>query len=499
MPAEARRLHPAGLASRALKFIPQAVLGGAGYAAVIANEGMRQILIFAGLGLILAAVAALLSWWRFTYRVGEREMVIESGVLSRQRRVIPFDRVQDVAIERGVLARLFGTARVRVETGGSASDEGDLDMIALADAQALRDHIRRVHGAADMGPSEAEREAEPLIYAMDLPRVALSGLFNFSLLFLAGIFAVLQYLQEFGLIDPMEWVTEEAADRAASGLTLQIALGLAAILLLLGMVTGLVRTIAKDFGFRLTRSEAGLRRRRGLFTLSEVVIPLPRTQVAVIDSGMVARLLGFHRLSFQTLGADRRERGVQVVAPFATGEETARVLAEAGFPQPPPRAHFRRAPRRAIFHLILVPVLLATGFSAAAFALEPQLGLAASALVLVAVAMALRWRKHLYALGETALFVRSGFLSRRMLIVPFEKLQTLRRSAGPVQRALRLTSLSVDTAGAPIARPVRMIDLDPADADWLAGELVGLFHERRAALRGRNSDLATSDEQGRNE
>src|SRR3712207_8564933 len=58
---------------------------------------------------------SLLSWLRFRYGFGERDIVIQSGVLNRQRRVIPFDRVQDIDIEQRFLARLFGAAKVRSE------------------------------------------------------------------------------------------------------------------------------------------------------------------------------------------------------------------------------------------------------------------------------------------------------------------------------------------------------------------------------------------------
>ena len=114
-------------------------------------------------------------------------------------------------------------------------------------------------------------------------------------------------------------------------------------LLLLGLISGIARTGARDFGFRLTASEAGLRRRRGLFTLSEVVIPLHRAQVAVIESGLIMRLMGWYRLSFQTLSGDQRQGGLQTVAPFARSEEIAFILAAADVPDVPDRGNFGAA------------------------------------------------------------------------------------------------------------------------------------------------------------
>ena len=378
---EPRRLHPATLIVRWLRIVPQMLGGGAAYGLATAREAPGRILLFVGIGALIGVAVALLAWWRFRYTVGPGEIVIESGIVRRQRRVIPYDRVQDVAIERRLLARLFGTAKVRIETGGSGADEGDLDMISLADAHALRDRLRRLflpgtgRGTARRrwrgwrGASERQ-DPSPVLFELTLGRLLYSGLFNFSLLFLAAIFAIAQNLEQIGVVRIEDWLTPERAESARGYFNVRLALVLVPLLLLLGLVSGIARTVARDYGFRLTRTETGLRRRRGLFTLSEVVIPLRRTQVAVIASGPVARWLGWYSLSFETLGADLKEGGVQVAAPFARMEEILPILAEAGFPAPPPRAAFAHAPRRALLRwagqylvvgLVAVAVALAVG------------------------------------------------------------------------------------------------------------------------------------------
>lgn len=482
---ERRRLHPATLAVRTLQLLPQMAAAGAGYAALVEREGLGGVVFFAMLAVLFGAGIALLSWIRFHYRVGAQDIVIESGILHRQRRVIPFDRIQDIAIERGPLARLFGTARVKVETGGSSADEGDLDMIGLDEAQALRDRIRAWHGRAQPAEEGAQPVAgpEPVLFELGLPRLLVSGLFNFSLLFLAGIFAFLEYLQRFGIFDWQETITPEEAEAAAGMVTLRGALLIALLLLLLGMVTGVLRTVARDFGFRLTRAEAGLRRRRGLFTLSEVVIPLRRVQLGVLDSGLLARAFGWRRLSFQTLGADRREGGVQVAAPFARVEEILPILAQPGLPVPPPATAFRRAPTRGIVRRTAVPFAGAVFGAAAALSVEPGAWLAVPPMLLLAVFGILRWRSHLHALSERALFVADGVFRRRLWVVPFDKAQTIMVKRGPLQRRLGLASLLVDTAGGSLVAEPEIVDLDAAEAERLADKLLQLYHCERSRIR----------------
>jgi putative membrane protein len=479
--AAPRRLHPATLIVRWLKIVPQ--MGAASVAILAAGRGKGITLFFLLLvfALVVGAVFAFLYWWRFTYVVGANEIVIEKGLLRRQRRVIPFDRVQDIAIEQRLLARLFGTARVKIETGGAAKDEGNLDMIAIADARALRDHVR--HGPR---PAEAAAEApapEPVLFEMDLPRLIYSGLFGFSLVFLAVISGALQQLDQLGLINWSDWFTPQRADQAAHLVTLKLGIFLVALVLALGLIAGVARTAARDFGFRLTKSEKGLRRKRGLFTLSEVVIPIRRTQVALIQSGPVGRLLGWYRLSFQTLGADQKEGGVQVAAPFARMEEILPILAIAGFPEPPPRGEFHGVPRRAIIRQAAPALTLGALATLAALWLDLRAGILAAALLALAILAVLRWRKHAHALGAHALFVASGLMKRRLWIVPYEKAQTIRVSRGPIQRALRLSNLLLDTAGSGALRSPEMHDLDEAEAERMADRLLALFYEARARLR----------------
>jgi len=476
---EQKRLHPASLIVRWLKIVPQMLAGGIGLAATSNHEGFRRFILFAMFAALAGALFALLSWWRFRYAIGPGEIVIEKGVVSRQRRVIPFDRVQDVAIERGLIARLFGTARVRVETGGAAKDEGELDMVALAEAHALRDRVR--HGAR--GAAAAAAAAEPTLFALGGRRLLLSGLFGFSLVFLAAIAALVQQLDQFGLVDWDYWFTPARAEAATHLVTLQTTFVLALLLVMAGTVAGVVRTVLRDFGFRLTRTEAGLRRRRGLFTLSEVVIPLRRTQVALIESGPIGRAFGWYRLSFQTLGADRKEGGVQIAAPFAHMDEVLPILAEAGFPPPPPRSDFRGGPRRALVRWAAPWLALACVAAAAAWLFDPRAAIAAIAFVLLALAAMLAWRVHRHTEDLDALYVSRGLLKRRLAIMPYEKAQIVAVSRGPLQRGLALATIAVDTAGAQPVRGIRMADLDATEADAGADRLHAAFRAARAALR----------------
>lgn len=480
-----RRLHPATFLTRTVRALPQYVIGLPAIASMTSDTDFGLLLLLGLGGAAIAALGAYLYWRRFRYGVGAREIVIESGIFQRQRRVIPFDRIQDIDIEQGLLARMFGTAKVRIETGGGTKDEGNLDSVALAEAYRLREALRagQTETTAIVDSEAVPATEEPLVFHMAIPRVLLAGLFNFSLVYFAFLFGAFEYVEAIFGFDPlkMEWIdpARALAQQATWGLT---ALALS-IVILLGVLVGVLRTLARDYGFHLTRSASGFRRRRGLFTLSEVVIPFRRVQLAVIRSGFIARYFGWFRLEFQTLSADVGKAGHQVAAPFATNAEVERVLAEVSPESLPPREDFVGVSKRHILRqflrwlaLLIVPVVVA------AITFPPALALVLL-LPLLAGAAALQWRHHRYCMSPHHLYIRDGLLTRRLWVLPYERIQSLSVHDGPLQRKLGLASLAIDTAGASPFHSPHIVNLPAAGARALAARLLIAHREARARLR----------------
>lgn len=111
----------------------------------------------------VCAVVWLVSgvWWRqMGYQLGEEELTLRRGVISKQQRTARYDRTQAVDVVEPVIARLFRLAAVRVETAGGQSSAIEIAFLTKRDAEALRAEIlSRVHGKPRERPAE-ERPAE---------------------------------------------------------------------------------------------------------------------------------------------------------------------------------------------------------------------------------------------------------------------------------------------------------------------------------------------------
>ena len=468
-------LHPATLAIKALEQLPQLVFGLPAAAYFIGDTSIFVAAIIALIGLLASMLFAYIYWRRFTYWVGEEQLVIQSGVLNRNRRTIPFDRIQDISLEQKLLARIFGVSIARIETGGGGGDEGELNCISRAEADRLRDTIRvyrsGVTAAASDGEVEEEEAISPPIFTMGIGQLLIAGLFNFSLVFLAVIAGSTQYFGSYipsGYFDPGDMVDSYGKQAVGMVSTYSI-LTIAMLLLAVGVITGLARTIAREFGFRLSRTETGLRRERGLFTRTDVVIPLKRVQAGIISTGIVKRLFGWRALAVQSLGSDGAAGTHHVVAPLGQQDDLDPILDELSMPAPPPVEAFERVSKRMIWRSWIedgIALALITAIASIFWSPAPLILLLAIPLAIIPV---LQYRAHGYCIDDGLLFVRRGFWRPRVTILPLIKVQsgTLRQNI--VQRLLGSATLAIGTAGASLATPLRIADLDQGVARSLLG------------------------------
>lgn len=472
-----KRVHPGTIAIDFLRRAPQTVIGLPAIAGWTSGRGIGWILLAAAVLGGVMLVFTWIGWRRFTYTIAEHELVIERGLLNRSRRSIPLTRIQDVSIERKPLARLFGLAEVKVETGGGEKDEAVLDSVSVAEAERIRATLRGHTKDADMF-SSAEGNAEssasaipPVIFRMSLGRVILLGLFSFSLVWIAALFGLFQFFDQYLDFDRLSDWAEVAKDEVQARFTIAAALTVAGAALALGVVSGVVRTLLRDYGFTLRAGAGRFRRTRGLLTRSEVVVAMRRIQLAMIQRGPLRGAFGWNALSFQTLGGSNDPSGRQAMAPLAREHEVAWIVETASLPQ------FERLPLRPVAagHAIRC-LLLALPWPLLALAIALAVTpLAWAGLLLVlplAGAAMLQRRFHRYALRDTSLQVMRGVIAQRDWIVPLENIQVVTLRAGLLQRWLGVASVLVDTAGAGGGGVPDVVDLTAAEARALATGLV---------------------------
>ncbi len=464
-----QRLSPASLAlsvvrlgPRSLNFLPAV--------AALGYTGNWIWIVPAILAFILISLAfAWLNWLRFRFLVGDDEVVIESGVLSRQHRTIPFDRIQDVSIEQGLVARALGIAKVGFETGaGGKENDASLDAIALEAAQALRTTIRAhrstpaaiatataVETVDAAAPAAIDPAEDRLLFAMGPRQLLIAGLFNFSLAALAIVGAAMQFFDDllpfdFNIFDPRDWI-DIAADYGLDQWVIAhrwiAGIGALLSLLLIGFASGIATMVFANWGFRLTREPRALRRTRGLTTRTDVAVPVKRVQAAILVTGWFRQRFGWHELRLQSLATDgEKERDHQVV-PFAKLDAIDPVLGEIAIRRPAPEQAWQHSHGIVAIGAYIGATLCAVAGSVALSFDQPVGWVALFAAPLIALTALIGARRHRWAdLGEQVA-IRRGFWKPKMTLLPYTSVQSADLKTDFLQRPLGLATLVFGVPG----------------------------------------------------
>lgn len=485
-----RRLDPRTILIKALPGLPSAIFAVPVMLTAARGGGLALAFALVVIALLLGVtfVFSWLRWRMFTYEVLPDQLVISRGVLHRTRRSIPAERIQDVSLKQGPLARLVGLAEVRIETGGGEKDEGKLDSVSLAEAHRLRALLRGL--GAGMGRDMADTAAqdtvsppatEPILFRLSFERLLYFGLYNFSLVWIAAIFGAMQY---FGQAFDLGWdrlleVWGVAERELASRLSLALVLGVFGGTLGLGLTAGVVRTVLQFYNFKLAFAEGRFRYSRGLLTRTEVVVAQRQIQLGLVERGALSGRLGWCAFKVQTLGGSDHVSGRQELAPFARWSEVEPLIALAGLPAFDPsglRPVSSWHTVGALIGFVGVPAVALVG----AAILYPVVALLLLALPIPLAVALLRRRHHRYALAETSLQVTKGVLKQRDWTVPYGNIQSVILRRGPLQRRMGVATIRIDTAGGSGLNGPHIHDITHGEAANLICQLIELIDDSRA-------------------
>ena len=425
--------------------------------------------------IIIGTFFAYISWKRLTYTIGQADIRVESGVLSRAARSVPYERIQDVSLEQKLLPRLLGLVAVKFETGAGGGEDLALAYLTEERGEELRQLVRERRDskeaaeASETGQERAhEEEAEPL-FTMGPGRLFTFGLFEFSLAIFAVVGVAFQYVDSLDLVDFFRrefWqglMEDYGIDIGALDRSMQVAgvvISLVA-LFFIGTITGMVRVFTREWGFLLERTARGFRRRRGLFTKTDVVMPIHRVQGVRIGTRLLRYRFGWHSLSFVSLAQDMGASS-HVVAPFAKLHEIAPIAEAAGFTLPDDSTDWRRASEKYLldsaigdalkFVIPAIAAYIATGIYSPEWT-----SLAVGAILVLAGVSAilnvLAWRYQRHALDERQIVSARGVLSPRSQIATRLKLHSVEIAQGPIARWRGYATVYLGQAGGIFAIP----------------------------------------------
>ena len=123
------------------------------------------ILILVGILVFLAGLIVFtkLSFNKKGYAFREHDTIYKSGLISETTTIIPFNRVQHVALHQGFISRKLGLASIELFTAGGSSSDLEIPGLLLADAQLIKNLVsQKINPPKQDEPIEIASTETPL-------------------------------------------------------------------------------------------------------------------------------------------------------------------------------------------------------------------------------------------------------------------------------------------------------------------------------------------------
>ena len=391
-------------------------------------------------------------WARTRICIGENDIVIRRDTVFVAERTIPYNRIAAVNADRGIINRMFGTVRLKVNVNTSVNA-----FTSEATLTFRREEAEEIYAELSekiFGKARDERSRDP-----EGPKIP----FTRKGIILHGLFGISSY-QTLTMLTLLTYYIIGSMYSERDPISALIALAIAAAM----NIVPLLFTVIKYVNFKISRAgdviyiqHGSLRKYRSSFHISKMNAVRTR-------STFFTRIMKRAYIEAEVVGMDgsygRRSKIRPMLCPLSRvsvlQEFMEATIPEFIYPHSP-----KGQPLRAAIPLTLKAAAISAIFiGAAAFiammaleALEelglgeefgPEITSAAVLAAMIAVAVSVIWiilstiTKRFDAGDEMFLF-KNGVLDHETVIMYYDKAQTVRISSGPVTRMLGLARCEV--------------------------------------------------------
>ncbi len=397
---------------------------------------------------LLLLVSPLLNYYFFTFHVKADELIIQKGVLNKERKAIPLERIQSVNINQNLIQRLLQIVSVEVETAGSKAKELEIPGLDRSFAESFKNLLQ---DKAKIKQQQANEEVaitddEDVSHETPSKPAAANELLTLDIIDLLKVGITQNHLRSGGIalgvtvgfwynikdfveqfygnvFEGFEW--EEIAGYATLSL---FVLGVLAFSIF-SVLVSMVLVINKYYGYKLQRQGNYLEIEMGLLQRKEIKIPIEKVQILEFHTNPLRRLLNYNTARmFQAQSGSAAITSAEVPActPAMVTFLQELIFEQPALKDPEQINSFPLSHARLTFYFISIPLLTAVAV-AAYYSLYV---LSAIALLLYVFLLYKSYRDGAATriLSDDHLVVmQSGWLFHTVRMVPIYKMQAVEK------------------------------------------------------------------------
>ncbi len=453
--------------------------------------------VIIGLLSILVVVPPIVRYFSYGYAIHNGDLLIRSGVISRNLRTIPLSRIQNINLTRNLLHRMVGLVDLEIETAAGTKAEASISALDEERAHVLKAQLLGQR-ASTFSRLNMNRDSQ-VIYRPTTMEIFLAGATENRLAAILATILGLAGAQQL-LVPAIERSGRELGTFSRNPqLILLIVAGFVG-LLLFGWILSIISAFVKYYGFTLSQEGDKLRREYGLINHFETVLPIRRIQTVHVDQNLLQKMLGICKLYAANAGgmklstnAENQEnaQAVPLLTPVLRQTALLKLLQTALPSVDFEGVEWQRVGKNTVIRHLRTgfwPALIMSGVLFGLVELyrrNPQtlrfrlpvlvesmgpFGLFIVFIILAGLSGWIYYQTSRYSYTHRLLATRIGWFRTRWSYVPVNKVQLVTVSQNPAQRWLKLATVTANSA-AVLFQHTEIDDMTADEAFVLAEQL----------------------------
>lgn len=452
---------------------------------IVGTTGDKQDFIIIAIA-SFASIITIIQFWFYHYWLEGDRLVVKEGILFKSLRQVPYERIQNLNVEKNILHRLFNVATLQIESASGTKPEAVIRVIS--DAQVVhiqkiikqRASAQRISKEGDQKIGELINETvKPPLYQMTNKDVTTFGFISHQALVPIGIVGSILSQNDFYRDKFINFIQKFVGDLHVERWDFTEWLifggGFVVLMLITIWVSSIALAFLKLFQFKLSRVDKNLNAEMGLLTKITANIPIKRIQLIKIKHSPLHRYFKRVSVKMETAGGVTEQSGIAMnwIAPLVSRVRAQGIIteiqpevnwAEIKWLSLEPRA-WKRVFKRVMFFVLLPVVPLVYFYHLIGFLpllLTPLVYLYAKAYV----------AKAGYAANDEIIAYRHGVLFHTLSVVKINKIQNISYTQTPFDRRNDMARMTVDTAGSnPVVQDINIHYLDDEKVKSLVSKL----------------------------
>ena len=470
-------LHPLWIPFSVVRSIKELVFFVLGITVYFSSDSSSIYLKYSGLAAIIYLTLRVffiyLKWYHFKYQFTKKGIYIYEGRITKKKRFIPLERIQNVSSHTSLFNRLFRLTTIILETGGNENESSIKLMISQKELQRIHNYLKvstidkafstkSINYQEINKPNSKDSSTTDVHYEMDLKTVFKASLTSLKMIFFIPVlYTLYNNIDGFLSVDKFLEKTINLFNQSI----ILTAIGIF-LLFALSLLYGFFKTYFQIRNFQVTSDEDTIFIKKGILTQAEFSIPKEKIKAISLDSTIFKKALGLVTVKVITSGEkeDNELRNASVLFPIVNKNKAFQLLSIV-VPEFKINPNMIKVPIYSIVPKIIRSSYIWIVALIVTYYLYPEYWYASLSLsILVIVSQVLNGVYTSYNLQGEFIQIQKGSFFTKFFITSRIKIEHLQVTESALQRSLGLVSLQIVVR----ARPYKTIRIHDIPKDMAA-------------------------------